>query len=141
MHMLKVQVAVSSKKCDELIHRAFQQIGDPSIQLTESADYDSVVVMDQDALDHLRTPLRNPGGVVLITRKNGDLFARAWERGILSVVLEGDSADTLLLAIESAALRTGQVCLTISASPRLSLRPLRCRTNRIFSFYSEAYRV
>ena len=105
--MVKVKVAVKSKECAARIRRTFQQAGDANMQLTASADKDSesVVVMDQDALDHLSAPLRNPGRVVLITHNDTELLARAWERGILSVVLESDSADTLLLAIESAALR------------------------------------
>jgi DNA-binding NarL/FixJ family response regulator len=108
--MVKVQVAVKSKECAARIRRTFQQTGDLSVQLTASADkdYESVVVMDHDALDHLRTPVRNPGRVVLIARNDTEVLARAWKRGILSVVLESDSADTLLLAIESAALRIGK---------------------------------
>ena len=77
--MVKVQIVVKSKEGAALIRRTFQDIGDANVQLTASSDKDSesVVLMDQDALDHLRAPLRNPGGVVLITPKNGDLSARA----------------------------------------------------------------
>ena len=81
---------VKSKEGAARIGRTLQEIGDASVQLTASEDksYESVVVMDQDALEHLRTPLRNPGRGVPLARKNKEPFARVWERGIVSVVLE-----------------------------------------------------
>ncbi len=64
-----------------------------------------VVVMDEDALDHLPRPLSDPQRVVLITRKDPQHLSRAWDAGIVSVVSTEDSPDTVLLAIMAAALR------------------------------------
>jgi hypothetical protein len=64
-----------------------------------------VLVLDQTVLERLPLPLANPERVVLITRKDPQLLAQAWDAGIVSVVSEEDSINTVLLAIMAAALR------------------------------------
>jgi hypothetical protein len=67
-----------------------------------------VVVLDQLAFDRLPLPLSNPERVVLITRKDSQLLAQAWEAGIISVVSDEDPLPTVLLAIMAAALRVAK---------------------------------
>lgn len=64
-----------------------------------------VLVMDEVAFSRLLLPLSNPERVVLITRKDPQSLAEAWEAGIVSVVSQDDPPNTVLLAIMAAALR------------------------------------
>jgi hypothetical protein len=64
-----------------------------------------VMVLDQSALEQLPLPFSNPERIVLITRKDAELMAEAWEAGIVSVVSEEDPISTVLLAIMAAGLR------------------------------------
>ena len=64
-----------------------------------------VMVLDQSALERLTLPFSNPERIVLITHKDTQLMAEAWEAGILSVVSEQDPISTVLLAIMAAGLR------------------------------------
>jgi hypothetical protein len=67
-----------------------------------------VLVLDEFAFARLPLPLSNPERVVLITRKDPQLLAQAWEAGIVSVVSEEDPLSTVLLAIMAAALRVAK---------------------------------
>lgn len=64
-----------------------------------------VLVLDQAAFEGLTLPLANPERIVLITRRDPQLMAEAWDAGIVSVVSEQDPLTTVLLAIMAAALR------------------------------------
>ncbi len=64
-----------------------------------------VVVLDEAAFARLLPPLFNPERVVLVTRKDPQQLAHAWDAGIVSVVSMEDPVSTVLLAIMSAALR------------------------------------
>jgi len=64
-----------------------------------------VLVLDEGAFESLPLPLSNPERIVLITRKDPQLLAQAWEAGIVSVVSANDPMSTVLLAIMAAALR------------------------------------
>jgi len=64
-----------------------------------------VLVLDEAAFSRLPLPLSNPERVVLITRKDPELLAEAWEAGIVSVVSQEDPLNTVQLAIMAAALR------------------------------------
>src|SRR5215472_948385 len=68
----------------------------------------SVLVLDELAFARLPRPLSNPERVVLITRKDPQLLAQAWEAGVVSVVSEEDPLNTVLLAIMAAALRVAK---------------------------------
>jgi hypothetical protein len=63
------------------------------------------MVLDQAALERLPLPLCNPERIVLITRRDAQLMAEAWEAGIVSIVSEQDPISTVLLAIMAAGLR------------------------------------
>jgi hypothetical protein len=67
-----------------------------------------VLVLDETAFARLPLPLSNPERVVLITRKDPQLLAEAWDAGIVSVVSDDDPLTTVLLAIMSAALRVAK---------------------------------
>jgi hypothetical protein len=68
----------------------------------------SVLVLDESAFVRLSLPLVNPERVVLITRKDPQLLAQAWDAGVVSVVSAEDPINTVLLAIMSAALRVAK---------------------------------
>jgi hypothetical protein len=67
-----------------------------------------VLVLDEAAFARLPLPLENPERVVLITRKDPQFLAQAWEAGIVSVVSAEDPINTVLLAIMAAALRVAK---------------------------------
>ncbi len=67
-----------------------------------------VLVLDEGAFERLSLPVSNPERVVLITRKDPQLLAQAWEAGIISVVSDEDPLTTVMLAIMAASLRVGK---------------------------------
>jgi hypothetical protein len=67
-----------------------------------------VLVLDEEAFHSLPLPLPHPERVVLITRKDPQLLAQAWDAGIVSVVSDEDPINTVLLAIMAAALRVAK---------------------------------
>jgi hypothetical protein len=64
-----------------------------------------VLVLDQGGLERLPLPLSNPERIVLITHRDSQQMAEAWEAGIVSVVSAQDPMSTVLLAIMAAGLR------------------------------------
>jgi hypothetical protein len=64
-----------------------------------------VLVLNEQTLDCLPLPLDRPERVVLITHKEPERLARAWEAGIRCVVFDSDPPRTMALAIMGAALR------------------------------------
>jgi hypothetical protein len=82
--------------------------------------HDCVVVLDEAAFARLPLPLANPERVVLITRKDPQTMAEAWDAGIVSVVSESDPLNTVLLAIMAAALRVAKVGSFSGLSPSSS---------------------
>jgi hypothetical protein len=75
-----------------------------------------VLVLDERAFESLPLPLSNPERIVLITRKDPQLLAQAWEAGIVSVVSANDPMSTVLLAIMAAALRVAKAAKTAVSS-------------------------
>ena len=67
-----------------------------------------VLVLDEAAFARLPLPLSNPERVVLVTRKDPQLLAEAWDAGIVSLVSSEDPPSTVLLAIMAAALRVAK---------------------------------
>jgi hypothetical protein len=83
----------------------------------------AVLVLDETAFARLPLPLSNPERVVLITRKDPQSLAEAWEAGIVSVVSQEDPTNTVLLAIMAAALRVAKshnVAASSAISPNAS---------------------
>jgi hypothetical protein len=75
---------------------------------------DCVLVLDEAAFEHLRLPLAHPERIVLITRRDPQLLAQAWDAGLVSVLSQSDPISTVLLAIMAAALRVANPCKTDS---------------------------
>jgi hypothetical protein len=78
---------------------------------------ESVVVLDEATFARLPLPLTNPERVVLVTRKDPETMAEAWEAGIVSVVSDSDPISTVLLAIMAAALRVAKSSSSSGISP------------------------
>jgi hypothetical protein len=76
-----------------------------------------VVVLDEAAFARLPLPLSNPERVVLITRKDPEMMAEAWDAGIVSVVSDADPISTVLLAIMAAGLRVVKSSSARAISP------------------------
>jgi hypothetical protein len=75
-----------------------------------------VMVLDQAALAYLPAPLDNPERIVLITHRDAQLMAEAWDAGIISIVSEEDPISTVLLAIMAAGLRVDKPHTCTSSS-------------------------
>jgi len=73
--------------------------------LEQQAGVGRVLVLDQAGLEGLPLPLSNPERIVLITHRDTQPMAEAWEAGIVSVVSAQDPMSTVLLAIMAAGLR------------------------------------
>ena len=67
-----------------------------------------VLVVDEAGFERLPLPLSHPERLVLISRQDPDLQARAWDAGIVSLVSPDDSLPTVLLAIMATALRAAK---------------------------------
>ena len=93
-------------------HVEFVERPDPSVAC--------VLVMDEAAFARLSLPLSNPERIVLVSSKNPQLLAEAWDAGIVSVVSHEDPPTTVLLAIMAAALR---VAKSSGISPNSSPEP------------------
>jgi hypothetical protein len=88
-----------------------------------------VMVLDQSALERLPLPLSNPERIVLVSHKGAQPLAEAWEAGIVSVVTDEDSINTVLMAIMAAGLRvdklpSGRNPSAISPSARPGAAPI-----------------
>ncbi|MGP8244699.1 MAG: hypothetical protein ACLQVN_09295 [Bryobacteraceae bacterium] len=96
-----------------------------------------VLVLDDRALARLPLSLSHPECIVLITHKNSERMAQAWDAGIVSVVGWDDPIDTVLLAIMAAALRcptlhSHSVARAISPNPEsnpASITPVSHRSS------------
>jgi hypothetical protein len=125
--MQTVQIAITSSGFGQRLREALERNGSERVRFVEKPDLqqDGVVVVDQRNFERISCPLRKPERVVLITRNESELIDRAWGAGILSVVLETDPLDNVLLAIQSAAFRVGAI------HPVLCQAPLSRRTPRV----------
>ena len=102
-----VQVAIAAGPYAESVRGALSRDCAWHVEFVERPDpsRQCVLVLDESAFASLPLPLVNPERVVLITRKDPQLLAEAWEAGIVSVVSESDPLNTVLLAIMAAGLR------------------------------------
>jgi hypothetical protein len=89
--------------------------------LVPDLSQECVLVVDEAAFARLPLPLTNPERVVLITRKDPQTMAEAWEAGIVSVVSDADPISTVLLAIMAAALRVAKSSNLSGISPNASI--------------------
>jgi hypothetical protein len=117
--MQTVQLAITDGRFEAAVREALarscawhiESVGVPD------AAQDAVLVLDEAGLERLALPLANPERVVLITRKDPQKLAEAWEAGIVSVVSDKDPLSTVLLAIMAAALRVAKTSNVGGISP------------------------
>lgn len=105
-----VQLAIADPVYAAALREALTRSGPWHIVSVQQPDprQKGVVVLDEDALDRLAAPLREPERAVLITRKDPQHLSRAWDAGIVSVVTVEEPPATVLLAIMAASLRTAK---------------------------------
>ena len=116
--MQTVQLSIADGAYAAAVREALYHSCAWHIQSVEQPDLScqSVLVVDEAAFGRLPLPISNPERVVLITRKEPQLLAQAWEAGIVSVVSETDPLSTVLLAIMAAALRVAKTNGAATAS-------------------------
>ena len=107
--MQTVQLSIADGKYAATVREALSRSCAWHVEAVECPDPSrrDVMVLDEQAFARLPLPLSNPERVVLIAHKEPQApqLAQAWEAGIVSVVSEEDSINTVLLAIMAAALR------------------------------------
>ena len=101
-----VQLAINNPVYRTALEHALFETGSWRVVPVAAPDPErgGVIVLDAQALDKLKA-LQRPERVVLITHKDPQHLARAWDAGIISVVFEDDPVSTAMLAIMSAGLR------------------------------------
>ena len=105
--MQMIQIALRNNGYARSLRSALARSGNWDVVCCDLPDEqrDGVLVLDTEALQQLPKPLMHPERVVLITRRDADHLASAWEAGITSVVHDGDPPGTAVLAIMAASLR------------------------------------
>ena len=114
-----VQLSIADGKYEATVREALSRNCAWHVESVKSPDpsRDAVMVLDEGAFARLRLPLPNPERVVLITRKDPERMAEAWDAGIVSVVSEADPMSTVLLAIMAAGLRVPKTFASGGISP------------------------
>ena len=126
--MQAVQLSIADRRYEASIREALARSCAWHVESAAGPDFapECVLVLDEAAFARLPLPLSNPERVVLITRKDPQALAEAWEAGIVSVVSDTDPLSTVLLAIMAAALRVAKSSSLrgISPSHGMSVGPL-----------------
>ena len=117
--MQTVQLAITDGRYEAAVREALARSCAWHIESVgvQEAAQNTVLVLDEAGLERLALPLTNPERVVLITRKDPQKLAEAWEAGIVSVVSNTDPLSTVLLAIMAAALRVAKSSNLSGISP------------------------
>jgi hypothetical protein len=117
--MQTVQLAITDGRYEAAVREALARSCAWHIESVgvRDAAQNVVLVLDEAGLERLALPLVNPERVVLITRKDPQKLAEAWEAGIVSVVSDTDPLSTVLLAIMAAALRVAKSSNLSGISP------------------------
>ncbi len=108
--MRTVQLAIADAVYEAALRDTLAHSGPWHVETVERPDPTTpcVLVLDELNFERLALPLSHPQRVVLISRKDPQLLARAWDAGIVSVASLEDSLPTVLLAVMAAALRVGK---------------------------------
>ena len=126
--MQAVQLSIADRRYEASIREALARSCAWHVESAAGPDFapECVLVLDEAAFARLPLPLSNPERVVLITRKDPQALAEAWDAGIVSVVSDTDPLSTVLLAIMAAALRVAKSSSLrgISPSHSMSVGPL-----------------
>src|SRR3954447_13448863 len=123
--MQTVQLSIADNRFAESVREALARNCAWQIESVKAPDLsqECVLVLDETAFARLLLPLANPERVVLITRKDPQTLAEAWDAGIVSVVSEADPLNTVLLAIMAAALRVAKSSNLRGISPNHGAGP------------------
>lgn len=126
--MQTVQLSIADGRYEATVREALARSCAWHVESAKAPDpsQESVLVLDEAGFARLPLPLANPERVVLITRKDPQMLAEAWDAGIVSVVSESDPLSTVLLAIMAAGLRVAKSSnlSAISPSPRALAAPI-----------------
>jgi hypothetical protein len=126
--MQAVQLSIADRRYEASVREALARSCAWHIESASAPDLtqECVLVLDEAAFARLPLPLSNPERVVLITRKDPQALAEAWDAGIVSVVSDTDPLSTVLLAIMAADLRVAKSSSLrgISPSHSMSVGPL-----------------
>ena len=141
--MRTVQLAMADTVYAAALRDALSRSGPWHVEVVDRPNPEApcVLVLDELNFERLALPLAHPQRVVLLSRQDPQLLARAWEAGIVSVVSLEDSLPTVLLAVMAASLRVArnhetpggispnadEVPARITPAEPAS-RPRRCRT-------------
>lgn len=117
--MQTVQLSIADGRYETAVREALARSCAWHIESVGAPDLaqNAVLVLDEAAFARLSLPVANPERVVLITRKDPQTLAEAWEAGIVSVVSDTDPLSTVLLAIMAAALRVAKSSNLSGISP------------------------
>jgi hypothetical protein len=117
--MQTVQLSIADSRYEATVREALSRTCAWRLESVAAPDFsqECVVVLDEATFERLPLPVMNPERVVLITRKDPQMLAEAWEAGIVSVVSDSDPISTVLLAIMAAALRVAKSSSTRAISP------------------------
>jgi len=109
--MQTVQIAIVNSVYRAALREALVRTGPWHVKSVEAPDPSErcVLVLDEESLNRVVLPLPYPERVVLITGKEPETLAHAWDAGIVSLVSASDPPSTVLLAIMAAALRVPKV--------------------------------
>jgi hypothetical protein len=105
--MQTIQLVLSDHTFAKRLKQLLAENGNWPVAIKDSPAFHKggVVVLDDSVLAGLTVPPPHPDRVVLVTRNEPALLARAWEMGIRSVLYETDAPNTVLLAVMAAYLR------------------------------------
>jgi hypothetical protein len=105
--MQTIQLVLSDHAFAKRLKQLLAENGNWPVAIKDAPVFNKgdVVVLDETILSTLSASPDYPDRVVLITRNQPDLLARAWEYGIRSVVYNTDDQNTILLAVMSVYLR------------------------------------
>jgi hypothetical protein len=105
--MQTIQLVLSDHSFAKRLKQLLSENGNWPVAIKDAPAFqkDGVVVLDDSVLAGLAVPPEHPERVVLVTRNEPALLARAWELGIRSVLYDTDAPNTVLLAVMAAYLR------------------------------------
>ncbi len=109
--MKTVQLALLDSEYAQSLRKLLLRDGSHRVVMVEQPDLkmDGVVVIDGSKIENLSLLEPEPERFVVITRKGTDHLSKVWEAGVRHVVFEGDSPNTVQLAIIAAELRLPRV--------------------------------
>jgi hypothetical protein len=105
--MYTVQLAIGNAAYGPVLRDLLTHTGSCYVAAVDRPDprQPGVLVVNEQTLDRLPTPIDRPERIVLITPKEPERLTHAWEAGIRCVVFDSDPPRTMALAVMGAALR------------------------------------